>query len=251
MDEEVNLDEEDDKLCEGMVSLKHSKDEKTRIQAPWEKAIIVKIFGRSLGYSFLAERLRSMWKPDGRMDCVNVGHDFFLIKFELQSDLDEVINGGPWFVGQQFLSICQWEPKFKASLASCLFVVVWVRLPELPIEFYELTILKKIGKTIGPILRIDSHTLNGGRGRFVRICIQIDVNKPLIRFIKIGRMIQPTQYKGLNSLCFAYGCLGHRKDQCPNVIKKLKSPMENPRSYSSNPSMGTTLSKACMGSGWW
>lgn len=113
---------------------------------------------------------------------------------------------------------------------------MWVRLPELPIEFYELTILKKIGKTIGPILRIDSQTLNGERGRFVRICIQIDVNKPLIRSINIGRMIQPVQYGGLNSLCFAYGCLGHRKDQCPTVIKKPESPMETPRSYSSDPS---------------
>lgn len=236
MDEEVSSDEEDDELCEGMVSLKHSKDEKTRIRAPWEKSIIVKIFGRSLGYSFLAERLRSMWKLVGRMDCVNVGQDFFLIKFELQSNLDEVIKGGPWFVGQQFLSIYQWEFEFKASLASCLSVAVWVRLPELPIEFYELTILKKIGKTIGPILIIDSHTLNGERGRFVRICVQIDVNKPLIRSINIERMIQPVQYGGLNSLCFACGCLGHRKDQCPTVIKKPESPMETPRSYSSDPS---------------
>jgi len=234
MEEEVNSDDEDDELCEGMVSLKFSKDEKTRIHASWGKAIIVKIFGHSLGYSFLVERLRSMWKPVGKVDCVNVGHDFFLIKFELQSDLDEVIKGGPWFVGQQFISIRQWELEFKASLALCLTITVWVRLPELPIEFYEPPMLKKIGKTIGPVLRIDSYTLNGEKGRFVRICVQIDVNKPLVRSIKIRRMIQPVQYEGLNSLCFAYGRLGHRKDHCPTVIKKLESPMENSGSQTSD-----------------
>ena len=236
MDEEVYSNDEDDELCEGMVSLKLSKEEKSRIRAPWGNAIFVKVFGRSLGYTFLAERLRSMWKPVGRMDCVNVGHDFFLIKFELKSDLDDVIKGGPWFVGQQFLAIRLWELEFKASLASCSSVAVWVRLPELPIEFYEPTILKKIGKTIGPVLRIDSHTLNGERGRFARVCVQIDVNKPLVRSIKIGRMIQPVQYEGLNSLCFACGRLGHRKEQCPSIIKKPGSPMETPVDVSSDSS---------------
>ena len=45
MDKEVYSDDEDDELCEGMVSLKLSKDEKSRIRAPWGNAIIVKVFG--------------------------------------------------------------------------------------------------------------------------------------------------------------------------------------------------------------
>ena len=31
---------------------------------------------------------KTIWNPSGRMDFVDMGHDFFLIKFELQSDLD-------------------------------------------------------------------------------------------------------------------------------------------------------------------
>ena len=41
------------------------------------------------------------------MDCIDVGHDYFLIKFELQADLESVLRGGPWFVGSQFLAITQ------------------------------------------------------------------------------------------------------------------------------------------------
>ena len=45
-------------------------------------------------------------------------------------------------------------------------------MPELPIEFYEHNALLKIGRAIGPILRIDANTANGVRGRFPRLCVQ-------------------------------------------------------------------------------
>nr|POE95235.1 putative ribonuclease h protein [Quercus suber] len=37
---------------------------------------------------------------------------------------------------------------------------LWIRLSELPIEFYEPSALLKIGKAIGPVLRIDANTAN-------------------------------------------------------------------------------------------
>ncbi|XP_030941664.1 uncharacterized protein LOC115966600 [Quercus lobata] len=140
-----------------------------------------------------------MWKPVGRMDIIDLEHGHFLIKFGLKSDLDEVLKGKPWFVGQQFLAIRQWEPEFKASKVLCSSVAIWLR-SDLPIEFYEPTILKKIGSTIGPMLRIDSHTINGERGSFAKICIQINVEKPLIKTMKIGKMAQVVLYEGINDI---------------------------------------------------
>lgn len=99
MEEEVQSDVEEDYLCEGMVAILLSKKEKTRIREPWGQAIIVKTFGRNVGFLFLSTKLRAMWMPVGRMDCIDIGNDFFLIKFELQSDLEVVLKGGPWFVG--------------------------------------------------------------------------------------------------------------------------------------------------------
>jgi len=112
-----------------------------------------------------------MWMPIGRMDCIGLGNDFFLIKLELHSDLEVVLKGGPWFVGQHFLAIRQWELEFKAEEASLSSVAVWIRLPGLPIEFYDPLILRKIGRAIGLVLRIDSHTANGERGRFARLYV--------------------------------------------------------------------------------
>ena len=70
-------------------------------------AIIVKTFERNVGFLFLTNRLKAIWMPVGRMDCIDLGNDFFLIKFELHSDLEVVIKGGPWFAGKHFLAIRQ------------------------------------------------------------------------------------------------------------------------------------------------
>jgi hypothetical protein len=36
-----------------------------------------------------------MWNLVGRMDCIDIGHDYYLIKFECQADLNNVLKGGP------------------------------------------------------------------------------------------------------------------------------------------------------------
>ncbi|KAL0001445.1 hypothetical protein SO802_015226 [Lithocarpus litseifolius] len=88
MEEEVESNVEEDYLCDGMVAISLSKEEKTRIREPWGQAIIVKMFGKNMGFLFLSTRLRAMWMPVGGMDCIDIGNDFFLIKFEFQSDLE-------------------------------------------------------------------------------------------------------------------------------------------------------------------
>ena len=49
-------------------------------------AIIVKTFEINVGFLFLTNKLRAIWMPVGRMDCIDLRNDFFLIKFELHSD---------------------------------------------------------------------------------------------------------------------------------------------------------------------
>ena len=98
-------------------------------------------------------------------------------------------------------------------------MAVWIRLPELPIEYYDPVVLRKIGEAIGTVLRIDAYTANGARGRFARLCVQVNIDKPLIKTVKIRRLAQIVLYKGLNSLCFECGRIGHRKETCPHVIK--------------------------------
>ena len=158
-------------LGKGLMAVNLTPETRNLIRAKWAHALIVKVHGRSVGFQFLHSKLMSMWKPLGRLDCVDLEKDFYLIRFGLVEDYDNVLKGGPWFVGGHFLNIRVWEPNFKPTTAVCNMVAVWIRLFELPIEFYALCVLKEIGNAIGPMLRIDSNTTVEARGRYARIYV--------------------------------------------------------------------------------
>ena len=153
-------------------------------------------------------------------DCVNLGKDFFLILFSSFEDYDKVLRGGPWFVGEHFLAIRPWEPYFKASEAKLSSMAVWVKLPDLPIEFYDREVLKKIGEAIGLVLRIDFYTASESRGSYARLCIQIDLEKPLTKWVRVGRINQQVLYESISTLCFCCGRLGHKLENCCYRVKQ-------------------------------
>ena len=93
--------------------------------------------------------------------------------------------------------------------------------------------LKNVGSTISPVLHINTHTVNGARGCFARICVQINIDKPLINSIKIGKMVQLVQYEGIQMLCFACGCIGHQKESCPSLVRGPKPTVDNQGNSSS------------------
>ena len=186
----------------------------------------MKVFGRSVGFNYLTFKINALWKLKVKMDCVNLGRDFFLIRFSYSEDFDFVLRGGPWFIGGHYLAIMPWGPYFKAFEAKLSSVAVWVRLPKLPIEFYEALILKEIGSVIGPVLRIDSFTTSETRGGYVRLCVQINLDKPLITSIRIGRLVQWVMYEGVSLLCFSFRRLGHKKESCCYQVKQVTTEKE-------------------------
>uniref|UniRef100_A0A2N9IFC0 CCHC-type domain-containing protein n=1 Tax=Fagus sylvatica TaxID=28930 RepID=A0A2N9IFC0_FAGSY len=226
-EEEDEILEDVQEVIDGIANVKLSKNTKVRIRSKWTHSLIIKVFGRSVGFHFLHSRIMGLWKPAGRLDCVDLGHEFFLIRFGLVEDFDRVLQNGPWFIGEHYLTIRPWQPNFKPSTANCSSVAVWARLPELPIEYYEESVLRSIGSAIGPVLKIDAQTATESRGRYARICVQVNLDNPLIRAVRLDKFYQSVIYEGLHLLCFSCGRLGHRKGNCPYSIKEpTQAPVE-------------------------
>nr|POF23448.1 hypothetical protein CFP56_07358 [Quercus suber] len=164
----------------------------------------------------------SLWKPVGKLDCVGLGKEFFLVCFVVTEDCEAILSNGQWFIGGNFLSIRPWESDFKPSEANISSVAVWMRLNKLHIEYYDVEALQIIGNAVGRVLRIDTHTTNELWGRFARLCIQIDVDKLLTMALLIGSKEQPISYEGIQQLCFSCGRIGHRRDCCLYMVRKDK-----------------------------
>ncbi|XP_031381852.1 uncharacterized protein LOC116196325 [Punica granatum] len=233
-DSDDDVAEEMDEPPAGQLRVLLTREEKQRLRQPWRSSLIVKLFGKSFELQYFTQRLISLWNPSGNMDCVDLGYGFFLVTFNTRADFAKVIRDGPWFVGRQFLTMRLWEPCFRPSKATFSAVAIWVRLPELPIEFYSEKLLSKLGNRIGPLLRIDSRTYLGVRGKYARLCVQVDLTKPLPTTIWIGDFEQPLQYEGIDQLCFHCGIIGHTATRCPTLVPPPTSlPSTSPSSSSS------------------
>ena len=226
MEEDSDSDNESRKgsnsVREGQVRMNLSKETKKRFRGPWSKATIVKLVGRTVGLNYMQSKLAQLWKPKGRMDCIDLSYGFSLVRFFSKEYLERVIKRGSWFIGDHFLSLRLWEPFFKPSTVNVSLIAIWIKLNEFPIELYETELLREIGESIGKVLRINSHIAMEARDRYARLCIQIDINKPLANSILIGRFKQVVTYEGIHKLCFSCGRIRHKVKACPYTICKEK-----------------------------
>ena len=133
MEDDEESDDEVEALREGLVAVKFPRELKQKIRFLWARALIVKVYRRLIGLNYIQTRLLALWKPTGRLDCVDLGYGFFLTRLTLKEDFENVLQKGPWFIGEHFLSIRPWEPDFKPEVANVSSIAVWIRLNGLSI----------------------------------------------------------------------------------------------------------------------
>ncbi|CAN1149067.1 hypothetical protein LINPERHAP2_LOCUS16816 [Linum perenne] len=63
-----------------------------------------------------------------------------------------------------------------------------------------MAILTIIGNRIGKTVRLDRTTLEGSRGNFSYICVEVDLSKLLLSKCRLGRRVQRIEYEGLHTV---------------------------------------------------
>ncbi|CAN1815404.1 Putative ribonuclease H protein At1g65750 [Linum perenne] len=204
-------------ISAGVRALRLSPVFKEKLCRPWSNSVIVRLVGKSVGYSFMCNRLKSMWKPRGSMQVIDVDMNCYLVRFGEEKDYFNALTGGPWMIFDHYLVVQQWDPSFRVSTKLPSKMVVWVRFPHLPIQLYHTQILTSLGNLIGKTIRMDFNTQSAVRGKFARIAIEIDLSEPLATRIELDGAWQRVEYENLPELCFACGKVGHQKEACPKL----------------------------------
>ncbi|KAL4303172.1 hypothetical protein GQ457_10G004290 [Hibiscus cannabinus] len=155
-----------------------------------------------------------MWNPLGEIQLIDLDNEYFLVRFAKEEDYVHVLTGEPWVVYGSYLTVQPWSRNFSTNSEYPERIMVWVRLPKLPYRYYTKSLFRYIANAIGQVVRIDYNTEDGKRGRFARLAVTIDLNKPLVSGIVIDGTRQDIEYEGLPDICFSCGKYGHSKDLC-------------------------------------
>ncbi|KAK8593713.1 hypothetical protein V6N12_045788 [Hibiscus sabdariffa] len=201
-------------------SLLGASDE--RVQSLAEKSldwtIVLKLLGHRIGYTTLENKIQDLWKPKRDIKLMDIENGYFLATFRSHEDYLTVLADGPWTIFGHYLTVEPWSPDFSPSQPYPSKVIAWLRLPGLPTTLYKCSLIEEIGNYIGPVIRIDYQTENDCRGRFARMAIRINLNKPLVSKLPVNGRIQVVEYVSLPTICFDCGKYGHVSNSCPGKI---------------------------------
>jgi hypothetical protein len=184
------------------------------LSLPWKDALIVKLLGKNLGYNTMKTKLENVWKLFGGIELMDVGNAFYMVKFDAEEDKNKVINGGPWMIYDHYLAVRQWTPTFNASTAKIDKTMVWIRIPSLNLVFYDESVLWALASMVGNPVKVDLHTLKVARGRFARMCVEVDLTQPVVGRVGVNGEWYQVQYEGLHIICTQCGCYGHLLKDC-------------------------------------
>jgi len=119
----------------------------------------------------------------------------------------------------------KWEPYFDPFSATIERSDQWIKITRLPLELWEEDFLKQLLHDVGHYLKVDDITLNRSKGKFARVCLNIDITKPLrgSLFIPIPNQSRPLEvpisYEGLHEVCALCGSDAHDLEACPDTPK--------------------------------
>nr|GLL19518.1 uncharacterized protein LOC109173568 [Ipomoea trifida]GLL19519.1 uncharacterized protein LOC109173568 [Ipomoea trifida]GLL35493.1 uncharacterized protein LOC109173568 [Ipomoea trifida] len=157
-----------------------TKQEKERLRKPWRRSLIFRVLGRTVSCSYLYQRIQRMWKPESPFEIIPISHDYYIARFEALKDYEFAKYEGPWMILDHYVTVQEWEPNFDPRNNKTEKLLVWARFPSLPVEYFEEEFLMRIGNQLGRSIKIDYTTSLISKGKFARMCVEVDITKPLL-----------------------------------------------------------------------
>ncbi|AES70252.2 DUF4283 domain protein [Medicago truncatula] len=108
----------------------------------------------------LSTKIGKHWKTSATWKMVPLGKGYYNFHFDLADDLRKI-----------------WATYFKYLSQKQAHVSLWIRLVELPQEYWRERTLKEIASTVGTPIDIDGPTRNHTFGHYARILVDIDLSK--------------------------------------------------------------------------
>lgn len=124
----------------------------------------------------------------------------------------------------------RWRPDFDPENETISRMALWIRINGLPVKYFEESIIAQIGSLVGTVVKVDQLTLAQARGMFARVCVEVNLEKPLKPFVEVESGTFGIVYEGISMVCFGCGCYGHVKDKCSNLanVNGNNEAAENP-----------------------
>ncbi|KAJ1380911.1 Zinc knuckle CX2CX4HX4C [Sesbania bispinosa] len=184
-----------------------------------ENSVIGKIITKKVIHlNSLTNALSSIWSSPKGFKVESLGKQIFQFFFQDGRDVDRVIKGSSWLFRNSWLIPQKWTRGLDPLETSFKTVPAWIQIWGLPLHCRIKKMGLKNGECMGPINDADIYEIQG-RGSFVKVQVQIDIDKPLMNGINVGSKKDGVfwvdfQYERLPQFCYLCGHIGHDDSAC-------------------------------------
>ncbi|XP_020701137.1 uncharacterized protein LOC110113058 [Dendrobium catenatum] len=148
--------------------------------------------------------------------------NWILCSFKMNEAMEEILNGGPWYVSGFIVGMDRWCPEFDPNSFMGISAPVWIRLPNLPLYCWDEDNLARIASCIGTPMYFNRNTFRWGKCEFACICVRIELEKKILNGVWVeglaGRFFQRVEYEKIDLLCYHCSKVGHEENSCPENV---------------------------------
>lgn len=129
------------------------------------------------------------WEPIVA-ECVQIyphARGFFVVVFQNEVDRNKILGRCQWFwEDSHSLLLKPWHLAFNPNSETFDSTPIWIRLPNLPLQFWFDSCFEAIGNSLGKFLMSDEVSLNLMHTTFARLLVEMDSSKDLPSEISIS-----------------------------------------------------------------
>ena len=188
--------------------------------------LLGKLLGKKTCLSM--DHVLDAWDLEDGVVTESLGDGFFLFSFGSKSDMIKAWSRGTVYGEGECLLVRKWCPGVQLDIKIMSYVQVWIQLPDLDLDLDldgqgREEAVHIIASSAGQPIAVDFSGGGGGGDDVIRVCIEVDVNQPLVSGVEVddgdGGFWQSFRCE-VSGFCFDCGRLDHKREHCPHHSRR-------------------------------
>lgn len=121
LDDDIIDEDDKDKDCPNIFLI---RDDKLKLRKPWIQSLIIKLWGKTVGYNYLLRKLKSMWNIKSHFDLIALENNYYLVRFTSAMEYAFAKQQVPWMILDHYLVVKEWSPNFDPSVGKTINLMV-------------------------------------------------------------------------------------------------------------------------------
>ncbi|KAL4587119.1 hypothetical protein LXL04_011769 [Taraxacum kok-saghyz] len=125
---------------------------------PYQKTLIGCFIDRELAFPTVKYYVNRMWKPYGIEELMVNDEGYYFFRFSFEHGMMEVMDNRPWLINNVPIFVLHWKPGLVLSKPEISTVPVWVKVYNVPLEYWNEDGIALIANEIGKPIMMDKMT---------------------------------------------------------------------------------------------